>query len=197
MGWPADLTWYKLFTDWGSLIGGIFALIAGGLLYWISRKQFTLSRAEFTSTHRPRIIVRNLSTFGVVVGGPITINFMVINIGESPAVINSIEACIFLKSATEKVSRGLRLTTCTIAKERLVSGEFEIASQTSTFSPEQRHVEMLQKGERSLCIAGCVNYADENKVNRRTGFVRYCDLIDISRGIFFDAIDDKEYEYAY
>ena len=33
MGWPADLTWYKLLTDWGSLIGGGFALIAGGVAY--------------------------------------------------------------------------------------------------------------------------------------------------------------------
>jgi hypothetical protein len=33
MGWPADFTWYKLLTDWGSLIGGVFALIAGGTAY--------------------------------------------------------------------------------------------------------------------------------------------------------------------
>ena len=26
MGWPADLTWYKLLTDWGSVIGGSLAL---------------------------------------------------------------------------------------------------------------------------------------------------------------------------
>lgn len=29
LGLPLDLTWYKLLTDWGSLIGGGFALIAG------------------------------------------------------------------------------------------------------------------------------------------------------------------------
>jgi hypothetical protein len=39
MGWPADLTWYRLLTDWGSLIGGIFALIAGAALYIIGRHQ--------------------------------------------------------------------------------------------------------------------------------------------------------------
>lgn len=33
MGWPSDLTIYKLLTDWGSLIGGVFALIAGAAAY--------------------------------------------------------------------------------------------------------------------------------------------------------------------
>ena len=39
IGCPADLTWYKLLTDWGSLIGGGFALIAGAALYVIGRRQ--------------------------------------------------------------------------------------------------------------------------------------------------------------
>jgi hypothetical protein len=39
MGWPADLTWYRLLTDWGSLIGGGFALVAGAALYIIGRHQ--------------------------------------------------------------------------------------------------------------------------------------------------------------
>jgi hypothetical protein len=33
MEWPADLTVYKLLTDWGSFIGGGLALIAGVLAY--------------------------------------------------------------------------------------------------------------------------------------------------------------------
>lgn len=32
-GWPAELTWFKLLTDWGGVIGGGFALIAGGAAY--------------------------------------------------------------------------------------------------------------------------------------------------------------------
>jgi hypothetical protein len=39
IGWPADLTWYKLLTDWGSLIGGVFALLAGAALYIGGRQQ--------------------------------------------------------------------------------------------------------------------------------------------------------------
>lgn len=33
LGLACDLTWYKLLTDWGSFIGGLLALIAGGLAY--------------------------------------------------------------------------------------------------------------------------------------------------------------------
>jgi hypothetical protein len=43
-GWPTDLTWYKLLTDWGSLIGGVFALIAGAALYFIGRVQIRATK---------------------------------------------------------------------------------------------------------------------------------------------------------
>jgi hypothetical protein len=44
IGCPADLTWYKLLTDLGSLIGGIFALFAGGALYAIGRRQVRVTK---------------------------------------------------------------------------------------------------------------------------------------------------------
>jgi len=44
MGWPADLTWYKLLTEWGSLIGGVLALIAGAAVVIIGRMQITTTR---------------------------------------------------------------------------------------------------------------------------------------------------------
>ena len=44
LGLPLDLTWYKLLTDWGSLIGGGFALIAGIVAYLAGRAQATATR---------------------------------------------------------------------------------------------------------------------------------------------------------
>jgi hypothetical protein len=38
LGMPTDLTVYKLLTDWGSFIGGILALIAGGVAYIGARR---------------------------------------------------------------------------------------------------------------------------------------------------------------
>jgi hypothetical protein len=44
LGLPLDLTWYKLLTDWGSLIGGGFALMAGIIAYLAGRAQATATR---------------------------------------------------------------------------------------------------------------------------------------------------------
>jgi hypothetical protein len=43
---PYDLTWYKLLTDWGSLIGGVFALIAGGIAYGAGLHQANATRKQ-------------------------------------------------------------------------------------------------------------------------------------------------------
>src|SRR5262249_8907591 len=52
VGLPPDLTWYRLLTDLGSLIGGIFALLAAAALYFIGRRQAkaTLDAAEIQAT---------------------------------------------------------------------------------------------------------------------------------------------------
>jgi hypothetical protein len=44
IGWPPDLTWYKLLTEWGSVIGGVFALIAGLAVVIIGRVQVQATR---------------------------------------------------------------------------------------------------------------------------------------------------------
>jgi len=43
-GTPNDLTWYKFLTDWGSLIGGVFALIAGIIAYLGARYAAEMQR---------------------------------------------------------------------------------------------------------------------------------------------------------
>jgi hypothetical protein len=44
LGWPPDLSWYKLLTDWGSLIGGLLALGAGIAAYVAGTKQARATR---------------------------------------------------------------------------------------------------------------------------------------------------------
>ena len=44
VGWPSDLTAYKLLTDWGSLIGGILALFAGAAAYIAGYMQASATR---------------------------------------------------------------------------------------------------------------------------------------------------------
>lgn len=49
MGWPADLTIYKLLTDWGGLIGGGVALIAGLIAYGASLAQVKATKDAVAS----------------------------------------------------------------------------------------------------------------------------------------------------
>jgi hypothetical protein len=52
LGLPANLTWYKFLTDWGSLVGGGAALLAGLIAYVEpprdSRRLFDLSYAAIS-----------------------------------------------------------------------------------------------------------------------------------------------------
>jgi hypothetical protein len=52
MGWPADLSWYNLLRDWGSLVGGGFALIAGILAYLSGCVQANAVRQQNTYLKR-------------------------------------------------------------------------------------------------------------------------------------------------
>jgi hypothetical protein len=52
IGLPPDLTWYRLLTDFGSLIGGLFALLAAAALVYIGRRQAkaTVEAADIQAT---------------------------------------------------------------------------------------------------------------------------------------------------
>ena len=72
IGLPADLTWYRLLTDWGSVIGGVFALIAGGIAFmgalWAARTQV---RAIFAGIERPAVFVEASGHVGTPATSPI------------------------------------------------------------------------------------------------------------------------------
>jgi len=54
MGFPVPLTWYKLFTDWGGIIGGAAALGAGAVAYWAGRMQVSALKAVSAEELRTR-----------------------------------------------------------------------------------------------------------------------------------------------
>ena len=61
IGWPPDLTVYKLLTDWGSFIGGGIALVAGVLAYIGARQAAAKQIAAMARKDR-------LQARGIVVG---------------------------------------------------------------------------------------------------------------------------------
>ena len=46
LGFPADITLYKLRSDWGSFIGGILALVAGVIAFLAGRMQAVATRQQ-------------------------------------------------------------------------------------------------------------------------------------------------------
>jgi hypothetical protein len=138
----------------------------------LSRESINLARDEFISTHRPKIIVRNVSTIGFVVGCPVHVRFKYINIGETRGSIAAVEACVFLRPKDNPVPRGLRLQPCEIIKATLSCGEVGIGETNSSFDIEARDINPLQSGGKIICIAGYIKYRDDRGSIRRTGFAR-------------------------
>jgi hypothetical protein len=93
-----------LLTDWGSLIGGIFALLAGAALYCIGYKQanaakaqariteaaLKLAREEFNATHRPKIRIKHVWLVeNLVPNKNVTVDVTYTNIGNTKALVRS------------------------------------------------------------------------------------------------------------
>jgi hypothetical protein len=80
LGWPAEFTWYKLLTDWGSLIGGGFALIAGAALYIIGRVQANTVKKQ-TEVLKQQVTAaedtaeRQLRAYVGITSGNVTLDF--------------------------------------------------------------------------------------------------------------------------
>jgi hypothetical protein len=188
IGWPADLTWYKLLTDWGSFIGGVLALIAGGLLYYISRRQFKLARAEFISTHGPKITVRafRLHLEGVTADYKYPIEFIYLNEGETAAHIRQIRSKLI--SGDNLWTYGARkiyfddVTTPTV---KLMRGEQRMHLTKADFHWDA-------KDNNWFCV-GDIEYRDDHGLQRKTGFCRRWNPSTKN----WDREKNEEYDYAY
>ncbi len=164
----------------------------------LTRESIDIANKEFVSTHRPRIIVQSVSSDGYVADHPISINFTYINIGDTPANINIVEAVVFLILKDRNIPRNMSLTLCNFKKGKLISGDSDTAQQSSEFRLDYDHSFSLESGNHLLCIVGCIHYFDDNGIRRTTGFARSCDVTDTGNVFMgFNAINDPEYEYAY
>ena len=61
IGLPADITWYELLVDNGSLIAGLLALVAGIMAYSIGKKQVTAIRDAMVTTERAFIFCERIN----------------------------------------------------------------------------------------------------------------------------------------
>jgi hypothetical protein len=163
----------------------------------LTRQSIDLARQEFISTHRPKIIVRNVSSQGYVSGMPIPVTFTYTNIGDTPAKIDAVEAAVILILSNRIIPRGIAPTACNYDKGELISGDSGTVTQASRDNMDYEHSFGLHSGTRMLCVVGCIHYSDGNGVRRTTGFARCSDISDGRIFAAFTPINDPEYEYDY
>lgn len=166
---------------------------ATGDLVAATKSQIDILRQEFVSTHRPRIIVRNVRRVSVMAQLPIKLGFYVMNIGDTEAIIRSIDAIVILQFSKFAIPRDLRLLPCDANKTQLSSGEFIVIESQSGGPTTNDNIDNIKNGGLSIRIVGCIYYVDSNNFERRTGFARQ---YSVNTGRF-EKIDDDEYEYEY
>jgi hypothetical protein len=157
----------------------------------ISETQKEIAQREFVSTHRPKIMVRNVYfDTSYEIGAPFGIRFNYINTGETDAEIECIEAHIFRSRRDDVSFENRSLIKCDYDRKSLSSGESGLATITR---PDDFDGHETTDDRDLVFFVGCVKYRDSSAVHRQTGFARVYD----GATRRFCRSDDEEYEYAY
>jgi hypothetical protein len=185
-GFPTDFTWYKLLTDWGSLIGGILALIAAAALYYISRKQaritdaaLKLAREEYSATHRPKLRIKHVwLAEALLPNKQVTVNVEYVNIGDTKALVQSIgmdfnvinPGAQLPGNLTPPGRRYIEYPECGL-------GVTANTGNVSSLGPlDEERVNAIMSGAKLLCCFGFIEYFDtgpnETRKIRTTSFCR-------------------------
>ena len=159
---------------------------------------------EFISSHRPKLIVRELLRLtSVSPGRSIELRYVIANVGSSDAEV--VESHVEIQDIRDGILRPLQPFEGAnpIGRAVLAPGSHIFREQGSTVSTlslaVSRMVEERQRARgrqtedgRGVYFRGFVIYADKNGVRRRTGF---CRIYDAETERFY-ATDDPDYEYA-
>jgi hypothetical protein len=158
----------------------------------LSEKQHGLAREEYFATHRPRVMVRRVSTV-LVMNQPSTISFTIVNTGEAAVKnctwngqimmlkgIGSIHTVVYF-NYMEADSHNELL--------RVGEGIHRVLLDRVTLQPDE--IIDIENGNSVLHVLGYVAYTDILDVTRRTGFFRYYD----PKRQRFGIVNDPEYEY--
>jgi hypothetical protein len=156
-------------------------------LVYVSKFQAKLTRAalelgnkEFISTHRPKLRVRRFHAH-IDEGSLSAISYVLVNVGGSAAHIKKLEITMMVP-----LQGGKELLPELLPQEprTLAGGE--------SYLFIAKAAKLIEHGwRRNIEIKGIIDYADDAKVNRQTGFWRIRNP-DTGR---FAAKDDPDYEY--
>ena len=183
-----------LFALWVAAFTFVLAGVSGWQ-GWMIRKQIALAREEFISTHRPKIVLRDVDLIGN------EIYYMLVNIGGTEATI--IESWIMLEALiADHPVRNLRsFGHDDIGRLKLAAGEIKDLTKSLDDEggilirfPNAARIEIEGKPKRSgeVHFAGAVLYQDSLGNRRRSVFRRRWH----NGRKCFCRIDDPDLEYA-
>jgi hypothetical protein len=191
----------------------ILAIFTGRLWYsteklWgATNESIQLARAEYISTHRPKIIVRGL-VFESVRGDPdlLRVYFVYTNIGDSPAEITSVatqllewRGKVIEPSDMDWKYEDIPDEMDALDEMDIDQKKIEIPSGGSRYGltddtiNQEKFIALSAWEASPLVCVGRIRYRDKNGAVRETGFCRKYD----TERYRWVAVDDPEYEYAY
>jgi hypothetical protein len=163
-----------------------------------TRRLWNLARQEFISTHRPKLVVRELLMLEPENDErTIAVQYVIANIGEGNARI--VESWVEVK-----FSRDRRLWPIQRAEGANLIGNTLLRPGTHVFREQGSSVSLLslatgrqifQAGHHPVQIVffrGFIIYLDDNLVRRKTAFCRIWNW----ESRRFDRVDDPDYEYV-
>jgi hypothetical protein len=194
------IRWTDIAIACSSVITGAFTIALGisTIFLWRETRDLAkLGREEFVATHRPKLIVRDVSAGG----GSDQILYMLVNIGGSKATI--VESWIHIEFWTDNIPiRNMRshghndLGNLVIRPGDFADLTFSVPVEFSSyllFGKNALRLEDIGRRQAGNCyFAGTVVYADDLGNRRRMVFRRRWDEV---RGGFYPT-GDPEHEYS-
>jgi hypothetical protein len=163
----------------------------------LTRESIELARAEFISTHRPKLVVRELAMLEPEAGGTVKVRYVIANIGVGKARIA--ESWIELQDSRDRILRPLQPAEGAnpIGRETMAGGTHIFREHDTTASSLSFAVgrEIHARGYAPVATVffrGFIVYLDDNGIRRRTAFCRMWNF-ETRR---FDVMNDPDYEYA-
>lgn len=160
-----------------------------GTLWFVTNKSVQLARAEFITSHRPRIKIRFISHPIEQRDGTALFKITVVNVGDTPANIigNKFEAIEHDGTAGVGVS---------MAEPSVTEDVWLVSGNRHIFSYRTEYPWALLGGDNVLYVTGEIAYTDEagsRGITRHTGFARKYDRRAGSYGPA-DIYAEEEYE---
>jgi hypothetical protein len=151
-----------------------------------------LSKNEFISTHRPKLIVRQFVLTKPEPDQIVKIDFSIINVGSTEATWRYLAAEVALWNGQYWEAPGIDHIIKPISLPPIKNGQRVSATIQSRFNITADQIRAVEKGNLIVCAVGELTYADALATNRRTSFRRNYDC---STDMFITSPNpDQEYQ---